>query len=156
MRRSVINDYDKFIDSDKFINDVLVARIREGDGLTDTELANALRRYKDPLLDYAAGRLDSTIKRKRQPKKDYSSARTKEDYFLWQKVRRCQSAYKRLCKMRGIKPSYAREVACEHVAKRTSIPKDTVDKRTRSREVAPNVFYFSGIYVIDSGRSTKP
>jgi len=135
---------------DKHINDFLVERIRKGDGLTNTELANALRRYNDPLLDYAAGRLDGTIKRKRGPKKDQSSARTTETYLLWQRVRRYQRVYERFCRMRSITPSYAREVACERVAARTRIPKDTVDKRTRSEEVAPNIFYVSGIYIICS------
>lgn len=150
MREGVMDDIDKRIKS------VLVARIRAGDDLSAPEMASALRQYNDPLLDYVAGRLNGTIKRKRGPKKDHSSARINESYLLWQEVRRCQRDYEQSCKMRGVNPSYAREVACERVAERTGIPKDTVDKRTRSREVAPNVFYFSGIYVIDSGRSTKP
>jgi hypothetical protein len=128
-------------DLDKRKNNFLVGRIRAGDDPSFAELARALRRYKDPLLDYVAGLLDGKTKRKRGPKKDRSTIRAGETYRLWLMVRRCQRAYERLCRRRRIKPSYAREVACERVAERTGIPKDTIDKRTRPNKVGPNIVY---------------
>jgi hypothetical protein len=108
-------------------------RIRSNNPPSPLEMAKLLGRCNDPVLTYVAGLLDGTIKQKAGRKRNLSPERLEENYILWEKVNRCQAAYERWCKKRHINPVDSRGAALECVGRRYGIPKDTLDKRTRSK-----------------------